>query len=209
MESNRDEASRCIEIARRFIKKKDLDNAWKFSVKANKMYPSSETKSLVSKLKSSINDSNQRSMKKNQSDHSDSSYNGDDSNSSSSTDYKTKKPTKKPRRSRKPSTSFSQKMFKEMNKDESFKCLERAEEFMKTKQFDLAEKFVLKSKKLFPVPGADELLQQIQEIKSTIYPEYTEEQANIVKKFFFKEELVLRTKGEYFGTGHELEPIIF
>lgn len=44
MESNRDEASRCIEIARLYIKKKDLDNAWKFSVKANKMYPSSETK---------------------------------------------------------------------------------------------------------------------------------------------------------------------
>ena len=44
MESNRDEASRCIELTRIYIKKKDLDNAWKFSVKANKLYPSSETK---------------------------------------------------------------------------------------------------------------------------------------------------------------------
>jgi len=44
MESNRDEASRCIEFARLYIKKKDLDNAWKFSTKANKMYPTPETK---------------------------------------------------------------------------------------------------------------------------------------------------------------------
>lgn len=44
MESNRDEASRCIELTKLYIKKKDLDNAWKFSVKANKLYPSPETK---------------------------------------------------------------------------------------------------------------------------------------------------------------------
>ncbi|CAH1708296.1 J domain-containing protein DDB_G0295729-like [Aphis gossypii] len=182
MESNRDEASRCIDIARLYFKKKDLDNAWKFSVKANKMYPSSETKRLISELKSSMKNSNQRSMNQNQSDHSDSSYNGDDSNSSSSTDYKTKKQTKRSRRSRRPSTVYSHKMFKEINKDESFKCLERAEQFLKTKQFDLAEKFVLKSKKLFPIPRADELLQEIQEIKGSIHPEYTEEQANIVEK---------------------------
>lgn len=49
-------------------------------------------------------------------------------------------------------------MFKEGNKDESFKCLEKAEHYMQTKQFDLAEKFVLKSKKLFPIPKADGIL---------------------------------------------------
>jgi len=49
-------------------------------------------------------------------------------------------------------------MFKEINKDESFKCLEKAEQFMKTKQFNLAEKFVLKSKKLFQTPKADGIL---------------------------------------------------
>lgn len=32
----------------------------------------------------------------------------------------------------------------------------------------------------------------------------------LILSFFFKEKLlVLRTEGEYFGTGQELEPIIF
>lgn len=44
MESNRGEASRCIDLTKFYIKKKDLDNAWKFSVKADKLFPSSETK---------------------------------------------------------------------------------------------------------------------------------------------------------------------
>lgn len=46
-------------------------------------------------------------------------------------------------------------MFKEINKDESYKCLEKAEEHIKKKQYDLAEKFILKSKKLFSSPQAD------------------------------------------------------
>lgn len=44
MESNRDEAYRCIELTKLYIKKKDLDTAWKFSIKANKLFPTSETK---------------------------------------------------------------------------------------------------------------------------------------------------------------------
>jgi hypothetical protein len=44
MEGNRDEASRCIELTKLYIKKKDLDNAWKFSVKAHKLFPSNETR---------------------------------------------------------------------------------------------------------------------------------------------------------------------
>lgn len=44
MEGNRDEASRCIELTKLHIKKKDLDSAWKFSVKANKLYPTCVTK---------------------------------------------------------------------------------------------------------------------------------------------------------------------
>lgn len=44
MESNRDEASRCVDLSKSYIKKKDLDKAWKFSVKAHKLYPTSETK---------------------------------------------------------------------------------------------------------------------------------------------------------------------
>lgn len=46
-------------------------------------------------------------------------------------------------------------MFKEINKDESYKCLEKAKHYLKNKQYESANKFLLKSKKLFPVPEAD------------------------------------------------------
>lgn len=46
-------------------------------------------------------------------------------------------------------------MFKETNKDESYKCIEIAEEHIKKKQYELAEKFILKSKKLYSLPQAD------------------------------------------------------
>nr|WOX63133.1 dnaJ-like protein subfamily B member 14 [Myzus persicae] len=182
MESNRDEASRCIELTKLYIKKKDLDNAWKFSVKANKLYPSPETKRLMKKLKSSMKHSKQRPMKRNQSDDSDESYNGDNSNSSSSSDCNTKQPPKKSKMGYKSSTTYSYKMFKEINKDESFKCLEKAEEYIQSKQFELAEKFILKSIKLFPMTRADTLLKQLQEMKDTNKPDYTEEQADVVKR---------------------------
>lgn len=42
-----------------------------------------------------------------------------------------------------------------MNKDESYRCLEKAEQCIKTKDYQMAEKFVLKSKKLFPISRAD------------------------------------------------------
>ncbi|KAL4088526.1 hypothetical protein QTP88_023620 [Uroleucon formosanum] len=184
MESNRDEAFRCIELTKIYIKKKDLDNAWKFSVKANKLYPSPETKHLIIKLKSSMKRLKQLSMKRNQSDDPDSSYNGDNSNSSSTThcDANAKQLPKKTKMDYKSSTTYSYKMFKEINKDESFKCLEKAEKYLQSKQFDLAEKFIRKSIKLFPMSRADELLKQLQEMKDTNKPDYTEEQANAVKK---------------------------
>lgn len=47
MESNRDEAYRCIELTKYYIKKKELDAAWRFSVKANQLFPTSETKSKL------------------------------------------------------------------------------------------------------------------------------------------------------------------
>ncbi|XP_060879681.1 uncharacterized protein LOC132951761 isoform X3 [Metopolophium dirhodum] len=139
---------------------------------------------LMRKLKSSMKRSKRRSMKRNQSDDSDSSYNGDNSNSSSTTDCDTKQPPKKTKMGYKSSTTYSYKMFKEINKDESFKCLEKAEEYLQNKQFDLAEKFILKSIKLFPMSRADgkQLLKQLQEMKDTNKPDYTEEQANVVKK---------------------------
>lgn len=46
-------------------------------------------------------------------------------------------------------------MFKDINKDESYKCLEIAEKHIQDKQYEKAEKFVLKSKKLFHFPKAD------------------------------------------------------
>lgn len=46
-------------------------------------------------------------------------------------------------------------MFKEINKDESMKCIEKAEQFLKNKQFELALKFLLKSNKLFALPKSD------------------------------------------------------
>lgn len=52
MEGNRDESYRCIDLTMQYIKKKDLDNAWKFSVKANKLYPSSQSKRELSMLRS-------------------------------------------------------------------------------------------------------------------------------------------------------------
>lgn len=44
MEYNREEAYRCVELTKLYIKKKDLDKALKFSIKANKLYPTTETK---------------------------------------------------------------------------------------------------------------------------------------------------------------------
>lgn len=46
-------------------------------------------------------------------------------------------------------------MFKDINKDESYKCIEIAEKHIKNKQYELAEKFVHKSKKLYVLPKAD------------------------------------------------------
>jgi len=42
-----------------------------------------------------------------------------------------------------------------MNKDESYKCLEKAEKYIQEKQFDLAKLFILKSQKLFSLPKAN------------------------------------------------------
>lgn len=46
-------------------------------------------------------------------------------------------------------------MFKEINKDESYNCLEKAEQCIKKKEYGMAEKFVLKSKRLFSLSRAD------------------------------------------------------
>ncbi|XP_050533294.1 dnaJ homolog subfamily B member 14-like [Daktulosphaira vitifoliae] len=49
----------------------------------------------------------------------------------------------------------------EVNKDEAFRCLDRAEYYLKERDYEKAEKFISKSKKLFPTPEADELLKKL------------------------------------------------
>lgn len=50
---------------------------------------------------------------------------------------------------------YSYDMFNGINKDESIKCLEKAEKYIKNNQFELAEQFLLKSKKLFSFQRTD------------------------------------------------------
>ncbi|XP_055374136.1 dnaJ homolog subfamily B member 14 [Condylostylus longicornis] len=52
MEGNRDEAFRCIEIARKALTEGKLERAEKFLSKAEKLFPTKEAKDLLSKLKS-------------------------------------------------------------------------------------------------------------------------------------------------------------
>lgn len=52
-------------------------------------------------------------------------------------------------------TTYSYTMFKEINKGESYKCLEHAEQCIQKKQFELAEKYITKSKKLYFLLEAD------------------------------------------------------
>jgi DnaJ family protein B protein 12 len=43
MDSNKDEAERCSELAERYIHEKKFDNAEKFLRKAQKLYPTKKT----------------------------------------------------------------------------------------------------------------------------------------------------------------------
>ncbi|XP_025420968.1 dnaJ homolog subfamily B member 14-like isoform X2 [Sipha flava] len=172
MEGNRDEASRCIELTKLYIKKKDLDNAWKFSVKAHKLFPSNETRRLMLKLKSKLRNQKCRTMKKNQ------SMSG---------------------------TAYSYEMFKEINKDESYNCLEKAEQCIKRKEYGMAEKYVLKSKKLFATTRADELLQELKKIQEDNKPKYTEEQANVVRKVKNSENYYTMLDIKYTATVPEIK----
>lgn len=52
-------------------------------------------------------------------------------------------------------TAYSYSAFKEINKDESYKCIEKAEKYLQKNQLGMAEKLLLKSIKLFPLPRAD------------------------------------------------------
>lgn len=47
MEVNKDEAERCIELARKYIKEKSKEKAEKFLQKAERLYPTTEAKGLV------------------------------------------------------------------------------------------------------------------------------------------------------------------
>ena len=46
MESNRDEALRCLRLAEKFLQQGDKDKAAKFGLKAKKLYPSDEAEGM-------------------------------------------------------------------------------------------------------------------------------------------------------------------
>lgn len=57
MEGNRDEARRCIERAYIYLKSKNLENARKFALKAQKLYPSVQGQNLLNEIDSLTEDS--------------------------------------------------------------------------------------------------------------------------------------------------------
>ena len=46
MESNREEAQRCLRLAEKFLQQGDKDKAAKFGLKAKKLYPSDEAEGM-------------------------------------------------------------------------------------------------------------------------------------------------------------------
>jgi len=174
---DREGASHYIKLTEWYIKKNNLKKAWKCSVKADKLYPSSKSKRLTKKLKKAM-----KRLKRQERKIKNTSCVNDGSSSSSSSNSSMEIPTKKSKQSCESSTAYSFKASEVMNKDESYRCLEKAEKYIQDKKFDSAKVFVLKSKKLFALPKADELLKKIQELQEISKPNYTEEQANIVTK---------------------------
>ena len=61
MESNRDEALRCLRLAEKFLQEGDKDKAAKFGLKAKKLFPSGEAEGMKNmsypKRKNQINKS--------------------------------------------------------------------------------------------------------------------------------------------------------
>ena len=61
MESNRDEALRCLRLAEKFLQQGDKDKAAKFGLKAKKLFPSGEAEGMKNmsypKRKNQINKS--------------------------------------------------------------------------------------------------------------------------------------------------------
>ncbi|XP_050430588.1 RING finger protein PFF0165c-like [Adelges cooleyi] len=182
MESNKDEAIRCIEISKKYKTNKEYYQAWKFALKSIKLFPMSENKSLMVDLNSLAEKLKQKSSKRKESDSNNTNSNsGKGTSSNTSNNNSTSEPVNKKYNHGNPKSTS--KMFKEMNKDESYRCIEKAETYLKLSQFDKAEKFLLKSKKLFPLPKAEELVDKLKLLKEELNkPKYTQEQAEIVKK---------------------------
>ncbi|XP_050533304.1 dnaJ homolog subfamily B member 14-like isoform X6 [Daktulosphaira vitifoliae] len=80
------------------------------------------------------------------------------------------------------SSTYSTDMFKQINKDESYRCIEKAEDFIKRNQLDMAEKLLHKSIKLFFISKAEKLLEKITYLKELNKPKYSSEQIDLVKK---------------------------
>lgn len=80
MESNRDEALRCIRLAEKFLSQGDKEKAAKFGLKAKKLYPSDEADEFLEKVKNFSSKAN-LNRENNSYDHTQS--NGDSHNSNS------------------------------------------------------------------------------------------------------------------------------
>jgi len=83
MESNRDEALRCLRLAEKFLQQGEKEKAAKFGLKAKKLFPSGEAEEFLAKVANSSSKSNLNQETNQQTDHSQMNGNSQ-SNSSSS-----------------------------------------------------------------------------------------------------------------------------
>lgn len=63
MESNRDEAEKCIHLARKYLNQGDCVKAEKFASKAERLYPSEKTKGLLIKIGEALSGTQSKSEK--------------------------------------------------------------------------------------------------------------------------------------------------
>ncbi|XP_050533297.1 dnaJ homolog subfamily B member 14-like isoform X2 [Daktulosphaira vitifoliae] len=183
MDGNKIEAIRYFELSKLYLEKKDYYNAWKYTLKSIKLFPMYENKCLMRNLNSLAESLKQRSSKRKQPENlSNCSILTEDylKNEESNISFEPK--SKKFHPSIPLTSTYSTDMFKQINKDESYRCIEKAEDFIKRNQLDMAEKLLHKSIKLFFISKAEKLLEKITYLKELNKPKYSSEQIDLVKK---------------------------